>query len=432
LKPKANANVLPQRTCQSSSSNQKEAPFIPSKVYFANIDNIKFRGIVLQIDDLFERADFESLIDKGDSVAVKIHTGDEYNNWSMRPAFIRRVVENVKKLGGTPFVSDATQLYKIAKFTSAGLIEAAATNGFTYATLGCPVVCADGPSVTFADPMNVEDTTLQIPDASRLKEIEIASAFVNADAMIVCARVCPSPDRRSMLKHIGMGCASKRGKARIHEVTKPKIDLDRCTGCGICIDYCAWDAVQIVEGKARIDYGKCHGCTICCEVCRFGGDGGLAGGTLLQKNGGVQKQIGIVDSATALIRQKKEKIGYLSFLVDYVDDCENWHKRPIFPDIGILASKDPVAIDAAAYDLIAKAPFLPWSEADMLPPNADKINSWPVNAPNMYDWDVQLEEAERLGLGTRKYQLIEIEGAGSKYDYHGLGGFVHQKARSKV
>ena len=393
-----------------------------SKVYFANIDKIKLRGIVLQIDDLFEQADFKSVIDKGDSVAIKIHTGDEYNNWTTRPAFIRRVVENVKKLGGDPFVSDATQLYCIAKFTSAGFIEAAATNGYTYFTLRCPVV-ADGPCVTWANPMNCEDVTLSIPDGARLKNIEIASAFVKADSMIVCARVCPSTDRRSVLKHIGMGCASKRGKARMHEVVKPMIDLEKCTGCEVCIDYCAWDAIKIVEAKANIDYSKCKGCQVCCAVCGRSGDGGLGDRKPLRKKGGIQRQIDVVDAAAALIRQKKGKVGYLGFLIDYEDECENWSKRPIFPDIGILASKNPVAHDAAGYDLISKAPFLPWSEADKLPPDADKIDSWQLGETK-FKWEEQLKEAERLRLGSREYQLIEIDAGGSKYDYHGLPGFL--------
>jgi len=394
-----------------------------SKVYFANISKIRLRGIVLQVDDLFEQADFRSVIGEGDSVAVKIHTGDEYNNMTIRPGFIRRVVENVKKLGGHPFVTDATQLYCLAKFTSAGFIDAAATNGFAFSTLGCPVVVADGPGVTWANPMNCEDITLPIPDGDRLKDIEIASAFVRADAMIVCARLSPAPDRRSILKHIGMGCASKRGKARIHAIVKPRVDSEKCTGCEVCLDYCAWDAIEIAQGKAKIDYGKCQGCQICCTACGRGGGGGLAGKIPLKKGGGIQRQIDVVDAAAALIRQKAGKIGYLGFLIDYEDECENWCKRPMFPDIGVLASKDPVALDAAGYDLISEAPFLPWSEADKLPPNADKIESWHCGETK-FRWEDQLKEAERLGLGTRKYQLVEIDASGSKYDYHGLPGFL--------
>ena len=401
-----------------------------SKVYFVNIDKIKFRGIILQIDDLFEQTGFKSIISEGDSVAIKIHTGDEYNNCGMRPGYVRRVVENVKKLGGKPFASDATQLYKIAKFTSHGFIEAAATNGFTYSTLGCPVIVADGPAITFANPMRCDDVALPIPDGSRFKENYVAKAFVDADSMIVCARISPAPDRRCMLKHIGMGCASKRGKARIHEATQPRVNLEKCTGCGVCVDYCTWDALKIEEGKAKIDYSKCVGCGMCTAACELGGDSGLEDRLLVRKDGGILKQRGNVDTAAALIRQKKGKIGYLGFLIDYRDDCDNWNKRSIFPDIGILASKDPVALDAAGYDLISKAPFLPWSEVDErnLPPDADKINSWPWYRPNMYDWDLQLAEAERLELGTREYELIEIDASGSKYDYQGLGGWaIHRK-----
>ena len=395
-----------------------------SKVYFASIDRIKYRGIVLQIDSLFEEVGFASIIEKNDNVAVKIHTGDEYCNCSMLPSYIRRVVENVKKLGGNPFVADACQLYKMAKFTSHGLVESAATNGFSFSTMKCPVIPADGFGITFKDPMKCEDMILSVPDGGWLRENYFASAFVNADAMVVCARISPEPDRRCILKHVGMGCASKRGKAIIHEATKPVINSDDCDGCGSCAEHCAWNAVQLNGKKAKIDYRKCVGCGICAAACRTGGGGGMAERRLVRKDGGILKQKGIVDSAAALIRQKQGKIGYLGFLIDYRDDCENWTKRSIFPDIGILASKDPVALDAAGYHLISKAPFLPWSAAEGLPPDADRINSWPRYRPDMYDWELQLSEAERLGLGTRKYELIEIDPAGSRYDYHGMGGWA--------
>src|SRR4030066_134811 len=96
-----------------------------SPVYYANIDHIKFRGLVLMLDDLFQQAGFSHIIDTGDTVAIKMHTGDEYSPHTIRPGYIRRIVDNVKNVGGLPIVSDACQLYKIAKFTSYGFIESA-------------------------------------------------------------------------------------------------------------------------------------------------------------------------------------------------------------------------------------------------------------------------------------------------------------------
>jgi uncharacterized Fe-S center protein len=67
--------------------------------------------------------------------------------------------------------------------------------------------------------------------------------------------------------------------------------------------------------------------------------------------------------------------------------------RRIVPDIGIVASTDPVAVDKAAMDLVEKAGG---KEFAKLAGNA-KLNPEP-----------QLRHAERIGLGSTEYQLVEI------------------------
>lgn len=47
----------------------------------------------------------------------------------------------------------------------------------------------------------------------------------------------------------------------------PKINLDRCTGCGRCIDVCPMDAITLVDSKAVIDLDKCANCHACESAC---------------------------------------------------------------------------------------------------------------------------------------------------------------------
>jgi len=47
----------------------------------------------------------------------------------------------------------------------------------------------------------------------------------------------------------------------------PWIDKNRCTGCGICVEECPVNAINIKDGKAIIDMKKCIRCKRCHEVC---------------------------------------------------------------------------------------------------------------------------------------------------------------------
>jgi uncharacterized Fe-S center protein len=60
--------------------------------------------------------------------------------------------------------------------------------------------------------------------------------------------------------------------------------------------------------------------------------------------------------------------------------------------VGILASYDPVAIDQATVDLLAEA-----AKKDLFK------DMWPEN-----DYNAQLDHAERMGMGTRRYELVTI------------------------
>lgn len=374
-----------------------------SKVFFANIESVKPGwSLVMQIDDLFSKAGFGEIIDEQESVVVKMHTGEAYCDMTIRSCFIRRLIENVKEAGGIPFVAEATPLYKGPRMTSTGLIESAAINGFAFATLGCPVVCAEGPNVTLKNLWAGEGMTLPINGGTEMKEQEIASAFVKADVLLVCAHAFPSGAMRSVLKHVGMGCATKKGKHNIHKVTIPHVNEEKCIGCGACELSCAYDAIHIIQGKAVVDFRKCHGCYMCWDACSHIG----ANAIYLTPASYKHHQLRNVESAAALIQQKNGKCGFFSFLLDNKFECEchQHSSRALVPDIGILASRDPVAIDAVAYDLINEAPGVPGTIAEEYGPGTDKTKMWPY-----FDWDMQLEHAEKLGLGTRKYKLIELE-----------------------
>jgi uncharacterized Fe-S center protein len=77
----------------------------------------------------------------------------------------------------------------------------------------------------------------------------------------------------------------------------------------------------------------------------------------------------------------------------------------VLQDQGIVVSDDLAAVEQAALDLLKKAPPL----AQSLAADHDiKAGSDVLFELNKRDFEIQLGEAEKLGLGSRKYELVEI------------------------
>jgi Fe-S-cluster-containing hydrogenase component 2 len=49
-----------------------------------------------------------------------------------------------------------------------------------------------------------------------------------------------------------------------------KVDLEKCTGCGICLDACSVEAISLLAGNAIIDYEICNACSECVRACPIG------------------------------------------------------------------------------------------------------------------------------------------------------------------
>lgn len=86
-------------------------------------------------------------------------------------------------------------------------------------------------------------------------------------------------------------------------------------------------------------------------------------------------------------------------------DCHGENDVPIVPNVGMFASFDPVALDMACADAVNRQPVISGSILDELPQLTN--DRFCDNHPET-NWMSAIEHGEKIGLGTREYELIEI------------------------
>lgn len=365
-----------------------------SEVYFSNL---RSRGQKdnknSKIKQLFDGAKFGDLIQEEDLTAIKLHFGERGNDAFLKPVLVNAVVEKTLNSNGKPFLTDTNTLYFGSRHNATQHLETAIKNGFAYAVTGAPVIIADGLRGDNWIPVEV--------GLKHFQQVKIAGDIINADSMLVLSHfkghgMCGFG---GAIKNLAMGCASAPGKVEQHQCAKPVIS-DNCTGCGTCINSCPLSVMSLSDGKAIIELEECVACNNCLAVCP-------ESAVSLDFDALPEFMERMVEYAYGAVKNKKGKVGYLNFLMDITPDCdcEAFSDAPIVPDIGILASTDPVALDTASYDLVNQQVGL---ENSLLEHQHHKGGDKFRGVWEEVDGRLLLEYAEEVGMGSKEYHLINL------------------------
>ena len=366
----------------------------PSKVYFTNLRVTAENNLLQKLSALVKKAGIETLPMKDRYTAIKIHFGEPGNLSFLRPNYAKVIVDIIKENGGKAFLTDCNTLYVGRRKNALDHIDTAYENGFTPFSTGCHVIIADGLKGT--------DEVLVPVDGEYIKEAKIGQAIMDADVFISLNHFKghEATGFGGALKNIGMGCGSRAGKMEMHSSGKPFVYTEACIGCGRCMRQCAHGAITVADKKAAINHDKCVGCGRCIGACPTDAVCSASDEAvdILNKK--------IAEYTLAVLKDRPHF--HISLIVDVSPycDCHGENDVPIIPDVGMLASFDPVALDLACAELCNKQPVMPGSMLHELhaPQGSDHFTA---TFPET-DWTVSIEHAVKLGLGQKEYELIEI------------------------
>ena len=374
----------------------------PAKVYFTDFHTTAYGdGLPAKLKKLIWKAGIQTLDMEGKFTAIKMHFGELGNISYLRPNYARAVVDVVKECGGKPFLTDCNTMYPGSRKNALEHLECAWENGFTPLTVGCPILIGDGLKGT-------DDIAVPVKGGVYVKEARIGHAIMDADVFISLTHFKghEMTGFGGAIKNIGMGCGSRAGKTDQHSSGKPHIETNRCRGCRRCQRECANQGLVFDETKKKmhVDQENCVGCGRCLGACNFDA-------IVFDNDAAVRLLNCRMAEYTKAVVDGRPNF-HISLVVDVSPncDCHGENDIPILPNIGMFASFDPLALDQACADACLAATPMPGSQLakNLAKPGFVNLHDHFRNSTPESEWESCLEHAEKIGLGTREYELITI------------------------
>ncbi|MBQ8438703.1 MAG: DUF362 domain-containing protein [Alistipes sp.] len=372
-----------------------------SKVFFTDFrTKAHGDGLPTKLRKLILKAGLKDIDMDGKFVAIKMHFGELGNISYLRPNYARAVVDAVKSLGGKPFLTDCNTMYPGSRKNAIEHLYCAWENGFTPLTVGCPIIIGDGLKGT-------DDVDVPVEGGEYVKSAKIGRAVMDADIFISLSHFKghEMTGFGGAIKNIGMGCGSRAGKTDQHSGGQPQISEELCRGCKKCLAQCANNGLyfDVETRKMKVNTDNCVGCGRCLGACNFD--------AISFENEQAPELLNrrMAEYAKAVVWGRPHF--HISLVLDISPncDCHAENDAPILPNIGMFASADPLALDQACVDACLAATPMPGSQLydHMHSPDFHDHHDHFKNSTPESEWRSCLEHAEKIGLGSREYELIK-------------------------
>ena len=307
-------------------------------------------------------------------VAIKVHFGEPGNENAIRGQTLKPITDWVVKNKINGFLTDTNTLYTGFRNEKKVHLDTAKKHGF--GELNIPIEIADDDFPEFK--------LTKLKNQYKKLPIRLGKELMEADSILCISHLKGHRlfGYGGALKNLGMGGATPSGKRVLHANIAGQVNHDLCTLCGLCSRNCPAKAISQINQKTIIDQNKCIGCGECVTVCPQGAIEVPERDSKISQEKTAVYAYGLAGRKSGI---------YINFLINInsLCDCASQTQPILLPNLGIMISDNPVALDQASLDWINKV-----YGKDLF------------KEVNGVDYQYILSLSEDLGLGNREYQEI--------------------------
>jgi uncharacterized Fe-S center protein len=368
-----------------------------SKVFFGNAHQTHLEAnetLPVKLDLILENLNIRQRV-KDEMVVIKMHTGNNIGYSTIHPVFVRRLVQAVKDGGGKPFVADVNWD-----------VIGAETRGYTQETIGCPIYPAAGPDEKYFYEYE--------KPFKNIKKWKLAGMIHDASFLINFSHVKghPSCGFGAAFKNLALGCMAGETRGDMHRA----MHFDQYWFPEKCPDTrsiqkiaasCPYEA--IVEdkkhpGQMHLHMEQCNQCGRCLEVAP---PGSLK---IDATNFYSFQEACAISTSITLSSFDSKKVTHISLATHMtpVCDCFGFTSMPILPDIGIFGSDDIIAVERSVLDATAGLHLIEENLPSVMEVHTRTGHPFQQLHGPLKDPYLVTEYGEKLGLGSRDYELVDI------------------------
>ncbi len=370
---------------------------MPSKVFFGSPRQARLEAnetLPAKLDLILNQLNLRERV-KGETVAIKMHTGNNIVYSTVHPVFVRIVVQAIKDGGGKPFIADVNWDARGAEL-----------RGYSNEVVGCQVYAAAGPDEKYF--YSHHHPYKNVQDWHVAGMIEDATFLVN----LAHVKGHPSCGFGAAIKNLALGCMVGTTRSAIHDTTHidPYWFPDKCPDEATrqrLIAACPFEALvddKEHPGGLHIRFDLCNNCGRCLRVAP---PGSLK---IDAVNYNVFMEACAHSVAVTLSTFQPGKAVHINLAtqISPVCDCYGFTSMPILPDAGVFGSDDIVAVDQAVLDMTAKTPLIEENVPTSLEIHTRLGHPFQVLHGPLKDPYKMTEYAEKVGLGSRAYELVDV------------------------
>jgi uncharacterized Fe-S center protein len=318
-----------------------------SKVYFGSVQHGVAKpsaSFAVKVDKVVDMLDL-STIEENDKVVIKMHLGFNDGYQTIPVFFIRRIVNKIKKYSMNVFITDnPTSVFN------------AADRGYTSETVGCPIV----PITGIKDGYKVKKEV----NYRNVPEIYMAGVLQDADVLFDISHIKGhnSCGFGGQIKNLGLGGFAQKSRwEKIHGVPQslPYWDKEKCTPehAEKLKESCPYNAIKYNKEKhrLRVIFDECNN-TNCWECRKLDEESGVNCLSFGQEHFSAFSELQAIAAKEVIDTFDFKKRFFIAFALEITAYCDCWgFAQPVVVnDIGVLSSRDVIAIETATLDLIGK------------------------------------------------------------------------------